>query len=363
MIRILHLQTELNLACGVTRTISQIIKNSSSEFEHHLIALGGDGLNRFEAFNFNPIVLNFDRFSLIGALKIYFSLLNYCKKYSIQIIHSHHRSFDTITWLFKPFLKVKSITSVQSKVSGKNLLSYKSGTLIACSDTIKNHLIKSFKINENRIKVIYNSVDSAEAISTKTKTELLNSLDIPLNKYIIGYFGRFDFKEKGVDILLEAFLELSKTREDMFLLLIGDGVEENKVKSFIKINKLSNVKVISSQKDIYNYYQLLDVFVLPSRIEPFGIVLIEAGMMNRPIIASNVDGIPEIIENEKSGLLFKSENVEDLTKCILRLINDSELAENLAENLYNKVIDNFLTSNMVAKYEHEYKKLLNSNVI
>ena len=63
--KILHLQTELNLACGITRTISQIIKNSSKEFEHHLIALGGNGLSRFETINFNPKILNLNNIFLL----------------------------------------------------------------------------------------------------------------------------------------------------------------------------------------------------------------------------------------------------------------------------------------------------------
>ena len=148
MIKILHLQTELNLACGVTRTISQIIKNSSPEFEHHLIALGGDGMNRFETFGFKPTISGFDRLSVGGTVKLFFFLLNYCKKHSIEIIHSHHRYFDTLSWFLKSLIKIKTVTSVQSKVYGNNVFSYKADKLIACSNTIKNHLINNFKINK-----------------------------------------------------------------------------------------------------------------------------------------------------------------------------------------------------------------------
>ena len=76
-----------------------------------------------------------------------------------------------------------------------------------------------------------------------------------------------------------------------------------------------------------------------------------------------MDGIPELIENEKDGLLFESGNVEELSKCILRIINDSKLAGDLSENLYKKVSENFLSSRMIEKYETEYKKLIGINDI
>lgn len=361
-IKILHLQTELNLACGVTRTISQIIKNSSSGFEHHLIALGGDGLTRFEAFNFNPTVLNLDRFSLIGTLKIYFSLLHYCKKHSIQIIHSHHRFFDTIAWLLKPFLKVKTITSVQSKVYDKKMISYKADKLIACGKNIKEHLIKKFNVNESEISVIFNSVDQLEIQFQNDKETLKKKINISNQLKIVGFAGRLDFKEKGIDILLKAFKYAIRYREDLYLLIVGDGIDKTKIEKFISYEKIP-ATLINAQENIFDFLNIFDVFVLPSRVDPFPLIMLELGYLKKPFIGSNVDGIAELIENEKSGLLFDSENVEQLTKCILRLINHKNFAKGLAENLHKKVVENFLTSKMIVEYQEEYKKLLGLNVI
>ncbi len=354
MIHILHLHTELNLACGITRTISQIINNSSSEFEHHLIALGGDGLNRFEAFNFNPIVLSLDRFSLIGALKIYFFLLNYCKKYSIQIIHSHHRSFDTITWLLKPFLKVKSITSVQSKVYGKKKFSYKADKLIACSSNIKNHLIKNFVIDNKRIIVIYNAVNSNIEIK---KEQLGDKTGIEFDEYVIGFIGRIDFVEKGLDVLLNAFNEVIKLNPKIHLLIIGDGINSLQAEEFCLQNK-SKATLISSKENIFNYYNLIDLVILPSRVDPFPLTMLEVGLMNLPFIGSNVDGISEFIENGKDGLLFESGNVEELINQIFKVYNDREWGNKLASNLHKKVLESYTVDKIIPQYEKLYRELL-----
>jgi glycosyltransferase involved in cell wall biosynthesis len=360
--KILHLQTELNLACGITRTISQIIKNSSKEFEHHLIAIGGNGLSRFERISFNPKILNLNRFSLIGSLKIYFFLLNYCKEHSIQIIHSHHRYFDTLVWLLKPVLKIKTITSVQSKVYNKKILSYKADKLIACGQNIKEHLIKKFNVNGSRISVIFNSVDQVDIQFQNDKETLKNKINISNQLKIIGFAGRLNFNEKGIDILLKAFKYASKYRNDMYLLIVGEGIDKTEIEKFISNEKIQ-AKLIYAQENIFDYLNIFDVIVLPSRIDPFPLIMLESGYMKKPFIGSKVDGIAELIEHEKDGLLFESENVKQLTNCILRIINDSEFTKCISENLYKKVNENFLASRMVELYQQEYKKLLGQNVV
>ncbi|MDT3697253.1 MAG: glycosyltransferase family 4 protein [Ignavibacterium sp.] len=357
MIKILHLQTELNLSCGVTRTISQITKNTSRDFEHHLIALDGDGLSRFTDFGFHPTLLKYKRNSVIGAIKIFKSLAKYCKNNSIQIIHSHHRYFDALSKLLKLFLSVKTITSVQSKVYGNKIISYKADMLIPCSNFIKEHLIKNFKIKEERLKVIYNSVDQSEIFTGRSKEEIMSELNIQPDNFVIGYFGRLDYLEKGIDILLEAFRLLSETNKNIFLLLIGNGKDENEIKSFISVHQL-NAKVFNSKKDIYNYYQLIDVYVLPSRIEPFGIVILEAAIMKKPVVASNVDGIPELIDHEINGLLFEPENIDDLITKIIKILDNPKLKNEYVQNLYRKVMDTFTTEKTIPLFERVYRDVI-----
>lgn len=98
---VLHLQTELNITCGVTRSILRIIKNSH-HFEHHVISLGGDALERFDGYNYK--IIKVDRKSFLGTLQLFFALLNYIKLNKIRIIHAHHRYFDFLFHFEKIFL-------------------------------------------------------------------------------------------------------------------------------------------------------------------------------------------------------------------------------------------------------------------
>jgi glycosyltransferase involved in cell wall biosynthesis len=97
---------------------------------------------------------------------------------------------------------------------------------------------------------------------------------------------------------------------------------------------------------------------LPSRIEPFGIVIIEAGIMRVPVIASNVDGIPELIEHEINGLLFESGNVHDLKTKIARIYYDREFGEELAKNFNQQVLESFTVDKIIPQYEKLYMELL-----
>lgn len=355
-INILHLQNHLNISCGVSKTIFLIAKNTSSNFNHNIACLDGDGFSRFESLNIKPVILKDYKNSPFGFVRYCIKLYLFCKQNRINIIHSHHRYFDLLAFLLSSILKIKTVTSVQSKVYNHKFFSYKSEILIACSNSIKRHLINNYKIDERKIKVIYNAVDPKEFVPTKTEAALINELNIPDDKFIIGYFGRLDFKEKGIDILLEAFLNLSKVDKNIFLLLIGNGADEIKVRSFITQNKL-NVKVINSQEDIFNYYQLLDIFVLPSRVEPFGIVIIEAGIMKVPLIASNVDGIAELIEHGNDGLLFESGNSNNLQNQIVKIYDDKRYADKLTENLYSKVLAGYTVQSIIIEYEKLYRSL------
>ncbi|MFZ2322770.1 MAG: glycosyltransferase family 4 protein [Ignavibacteriaceae bacterium] len=358
MIRILHLQNYINISCGVSKTIYLIQKNTSPNFHHTLACFGGDGISRFNPLDVRPLILKDYKFFSLKFILHSVKLFTYCKKNKINIIHSHHRYFDFLSYLVSKFLNVKTITSVHSKVHDKKMFSYKADVLIACSNAIKYHLINNFKIAESRISIIYNPVDSDEVLIRKTMTNLLDELKIPEEKLIIGYVGRLNFKEKGVDILLKAFQHIIKDRNDFHLIIMGNGIDKKNIEYFIAISKIP-ATLIEAQEDVYDYINLFDVFVLPSRIESFGMVILEAGLMKKTVIASNVDGIPEIIDDGENGLLFESGNSIDLGNKILKIIDDKKLANQLAENLNKKVLQQFTVQKIIPEYERLYLELYN----
>jgi glycosyltransferase involved in cell wall biosynthesis len=243
-------------------------------------------------------------------------------------------------------------------VYGKKVLSYKADILIACSNAIKKHLIGNFNLSEYRINVIYNSVDPAVSNISVDMQKLKTELGINPEDFVIGFVGRINFNEKGIDVLIEAFNQLSKSNLQIHLLIIGNGSDQKEVNNYCNESKLK-VTLLSSKENIFDFYNLMDIVVLPSRIEPFGIVVIEVGLMQKPLIGSNVDGIAELIEFEKDGLLFEVGNSGDLKKQIARIVKDNDLANKLAKNLNKKVLESFTVQRIIPQYEKLYRSILN----
>jgi len=346
----------LNITCGITKTIQLIIKHSSLQFDHHVMTFGGDGFERFRELGITPSVINYDQNSIIASFKFFLQLYRFIKKNNINIVHSHHRYFDLQSFFVSKILNIRTLTSVQSKVYGHKVFSYKSEKLIACSLTIKNHLIEEFHKNANRIIVVNNFVDPSEVTRAE---DLRGKLGIPEKATLLGFFGRLSFKEKGVDILLNSFKNLSIRNDNIYLLLVGKGSDSEAINQIIKKESLRAV-LLSPQTEIFNLYDITDIVVLPSRVEPFGIIIIESGLMKKPFIGSKIDGIQEIIIHGENGLLFETGNSEELELQIEAILKNPTFAKELGINLYKKVKKYYTPAKILPKYEKLYSELINA---
>jgi|WetSurMetagenome_2_1015567.scaffolds.fasta_scaffold05860_3 glycosyltransferase involved in cell wall biosynthesis len=332
---ILHLHTNLNLTCGISKTIFLIAKYPIKGDKHFIIAFDGDAEKKFEDSKLNVKFLKCNRKKIIGIYRTFSYLRKFIKANNISILHSHHRYFDFISYLLSFFCKVNRVTSVQSFVYGKKFLSYKSPVLIAAGESVKKHLIENFKISEERIIVFNNFVDFNEAKTIRTQDEIIKELNVPLNSYLIGYVGRFSIKEKGIDILIDAFNIFKEKYENIYLIMVGEG-EDIK-----KINIPTKVVVLSPRDNISDYYSVFNCLVLPSRIDPFPLTVLEAGIMKIPFIGSNVNGIREIITNGVDGLLFDVEDKMMLLEKMEMFYANRNLAGLCASGLYEKIKRNY----------------------
>lgn len=135
------------------------------------------------------------------------------------------------------------------------------------------------------------------------------------NKRFIGV-GRFAHKHKGFDILLKAFAEYCKRHDDEWTLeLVGEGPEQQMYEEIIKANNIGDRVIISPfTNDIQSHYASASVYVLSSRWEGFGLVLIEAMSHGLPIIASGIPVAKELLEDSVTCLFFRNEDIDDLVE-------------------------------------------------
>jgi len=213
-----------------------------------------------------------------------------------------------------------------------------------------------------RVVVIPNGIDSDRFDSRSCAKE--DPTHEVGGEHIILYVGRLVYR-KGIHVLVKAMPQILRELPDAQLLIAGEGVMVNFIRMLIKsLDLKDHVKLLGfiPNEKLPDLYGLSQVFVLPSLYcESFGITLLEAMASGRPVVASNVGGVPEVVEDEVTGLLFRKGDERDLADGVLRVMNDCDLALNLAVKARRSVEDNFSWFVVADKMESLYEELLATN--
>lgn len=190
----------------------------------------------------------------------------------------------------------------------------------------------------SRLSVVHNGIDADRFVVGATKADsLLPDLE---GQRVVLSVGAFEHK-KGHDVLLKAFLGLSNRHKDLHLVLIGQaGPETAQVESAVE--ELGLAERCTVLKDVPHevvarYMRAASLFVLASRSEPFGLVLLEAGAFGLPVVATRVGGIPEIIAGPEYGVLVEPDDPRALGRALEELLQNAEGARVLGENLRQRV--------------------------
>ena len=216
--------------------------------------------------------------------------------------------------------------AILSEVYIKRNSYQKINKFICPSNALKEIISKTnIGINPNNVRVINNFL-SNEELNIKPNFQ---------NKGYFLYIGRL-VKEKGVHYLLQAMNKLSKEIE---LHIIGAGTEEAFLRKYAEANNLNNVKFLGfkNREEIKEEYQNCIATVLPCNwFENFPTTNMESFIHGKPVIASNIGGIPEQVEHNVTGLLFEPANVEQLKNCILNYWNNLDIVIEHGKNAYKK---------------------------
>lgn len=196
---------------------------------------------------------------------------------------------------------------------------------------------ESLKKNDQifkKIRIIHNGVaDVSVEYSTKSDKSF---------KYCV--VSRL-VTDKGIGEAIKAFNNLTSKYPNDQLFIVGDGPDTKKFNNLARNNP--NIRLLGYQKDPLLYMATCDIFVHPAYHEGFGISIIEASMIGKPIIATAVGGIVEIITNNKTGLLVKEKSVSELQNAMELLRNNKTLRNNLAKNARTQYLNKFQFNQIV----------------
>jgi glycosyltransferase involved in cell wall biosynthesis len=241
-----------------------------------------------------------------------------------------------------------------------NRLSHK---IIGVSQHTTNHIIEVENAPPEKVVTIYNGIDfdRVKTSNNDFRSKIRQEFDAQ-DKLLILTTGRLH-PEKGYPYLFEAVPKLKKLLQKPFLWLIaGKGALENEFRS--EVTRLGGddvVRFIGFRQDIPDLMSTVDLFVLPSVAEAFGVVFAEAIYLGAPIVATRIGGIPEIVSNGVDGILIPAGDSDAIAKTVADLLNHPEKLKSLANTGRDKVIERFRFEDMTRKYEAVYESLTNGN--
>jgi glycosyltransferase involved in cell wall biosynthesis len=266
------------------------------------------------------------------------------------LIHTPH---GHVFWGYFGPLKTKIFIFLE------RLTSKLTGKIVALTNREKEDYLRFRIANEDRYIVIFSGVklNKFKESLFGEKQNLKRELGIPENSSIVGTVGRL-VPVKGPESLIKAAKHIISKYPDTFFIFSGYGYLrlelENKA---FKMGIKENIIFLGWRDDATKIISAYDVFVLPSLNEGMGRVLVEAMALGRPIVASNIGGIPDLVTHGKNGFLVPPKNPEELAKYIQILLEDKEKREKMG--LAGKEMAlNFSVENMVEKIEELYGELL-----
>jgi glycosyltransferase involved in cell wall biosynthesis len=294
-------------------------------------------------------------YSIYSLIKALF----YVTVIKADIIHAQSPYMSFIPWLLG-----KKFTSTLHVNDFVKSFKYKNAThLIAISKETKQYAIDLFGYKEKDISIVNHGVskDFANTMSTLEKSNYKQKYKLPLDKIIIGFVGSIE-KRKGHDLLIKAVQNLApEIQNKMHLVFLGSSKHSDTKQWLDNLIESSTILHLISRFDYQDpkpFYGIYDVFVLPSRLEGFPLVVIEAMMSECCVIRSNVQGAYDQINHGIDGYLFTNERDDELTILLEELIIDNDKRLKVANLGKQKALNKFTIEEMTSGTLKVYEKLI-----
>jgi glycosyltransferase involved in cell wall biosynthesis len=231
-------------------------------------------------------------------------------------------------------------------------------SMTCCSHAVRQDAMARIGGPSEKYVAIYNGVDIARFAGRTSLTR--GRIGLPDGVPAVGVVCRLSEPTKGLTILLEAFARLVRRpqMEHCRLLVVGDGPARRMLEDLaIRLGLSENVVFAGMRRDVESVMPLVDLFVLPSRYEGFGIAIVEAMAASRPVVASAVGGIPEIVVHGQTGFLVAPGDVGGLVEAMWRVLRHPEQAVLYGLAGLERVRERFSIEATVRRHEELYETL------
>lgn len=307
-----------------------------------------------------PEPFRFDLFFCRKAAK-------FMQKNAVDVIHLHRSrdlaSFSLIKW--PPKVLTLQIESRLPKKDPYHCFVYsRMDRLLTITERMKGFALKALPVNPYKVFALHYGIDALSFhANAPDRNASRQAWSLPDDAILIGLVGRLE-ESKGQDVLLRAFADIYRAFPQTYLLFSGEPPPEKQgydltLKALAEdLGIYDRVIFAGFQQDIASVYAALDVCVLASKEEAFGLVLLEAMALGVPIIATAAGGVPEIIMDGVNGLLMPPGDVRALSEALVHLIRGEDLRKNIGANGRRIVQDKFNLHDHLEALETHFSEVI-----
>ena len=365
---------------GGERVFAQIINRLSGEQYNIMVACLPTGTFIEKIKGSKAQIKSFDMRNRFN-LRVILQLSSLIKKERVDIVHSQGARADFFARIAAKLAGAPNVVStVPMPVEGFDVHPIRKliyiifsrfserfvDRFLVVSDALEKIMIEKHGIEPQKVVKIYNGIEtdeyciSGEEIACR-RSSFRKKSDLGENVPVIGVIGRLVW-QKGFKYFIEAIPDVLKEFKDARFLLIGEGELEDELKVKSKKLKLEDKIIFTGfMDDIRDVLASIDILVIPSLQEGLPVVLLEAMAMKKPIVAANIEGIMEILENGVTGLLVPPGNSKALAETIINMLTHKDKALQMGLSARKIVEERFGVDIMVQKVEEVYEELLQHN--
>ncbi|MCG3116090.1 MAG: glycosyltransferase [Candidatus Manganitrophus sp. SA1] len=295
-------------------------------------------------------------------------VLNFIQDHGIRLVHSHGYKPNILLGVIpgKKFKVISTVHGWAKQTAGMKGKFYefldaialkRMDRVIAVSRAVQGDLL-GHGLKARKISLVYNGIKIGAPKSSWDVASARRKFGFPDDVFVIGSVGRLA-TVKGHSYLIEAMPSILNEVKSCQLMIAGEGPLRVELEALIsKLGLSKTVKLVGHIDDIDQFMAAIDLFVLPSLSEGLPIALLEAIASEKPVLASSVGGIPEVITNSGEGVLILPANAEAISLAICRLLKHREQLEELSVNSRKRVENMFSSSKMAMDYSAIYASLV-----
>ena len=351
-IRILHVA---QAAGGVDRYIRMLLKYLDKEKFENILVCSQD----FHEEDYRGLADSFEQVEMTRAiggndLKAIREVRALIKKYNPNIVYAHsskagaiarvadiglrnHCVYNPHGWAFNMRCSAKK-KAIYTMIE-KNAAPF-CDKIICISDAEKQSALDKKICKEDKLQIIFNGVDIEAYENGAHGAVKRRDLNIPEDAFVVGMVGRIS-QQKAPDVFIKMAKQVKDEVPNAHFIIVGNGNQEDEIRKYAKDNGFSDsLHITGWVDDPMSYVELFDVACLLSRWEGFGLALPEYMMAGKPIVASRVDAIPNIIRDGENGLLVKVDDDVGASNAVMRIYQEDELKDKLVtqglEDVHNR---------------------------